>query len=106
MVDGRDCIMLDHIVDSAGTWCNAAVALKGRLALRRWLHMSRTASSPVVQSPVSTIRPSPAWSPPTSIAATPEVLGAKRVEQISVAPLLAEAVIRISQERSVSSLFN
>jgi ribose-phosphate pyrophosphokinase len=41
-----------------------------------------------------------------SIAATAEVAGAKKIKQISVAPLLAEAVIRISQERSVSSLFN
>jgi ribose-phosphate pyrophosphokinase len=41
-----------------------------------------------------------------SIAATPEVLAAKRIQQIPIAPLLAEAVIRISQERSVSSLFS
>ena len=40
-----------------------------------------------------------------SIEATPDILHSSKVQQISIAPLMAEAIIRISQERSVSSLF-
>ncbi|MBP7253707.1 MAG: ribose-phosphate pyrophosphokinase [Alphaproteobacteria bacterium] len=104
-VDGRDCIMLDDIVDSAGTLCNAAVALKqaGAKTVAAYVThgvLSGGAVARIDNSPLTRLVTT------DSIAATPEVLGAKRVEQISVAPLLAEAVIRISQERSVSSLFN
>lgn len=103
-VDGRDCIMLDDIVDSAGTLCNAARALMdaGAKTVAAYVThgvLSGGAVERVENSPLTMLVTT------DSIAATPEVLNAKRVKQISVAPLLAEAVIRISQERSVSSLF-
>jgi ribose-phosphate pyrophosphokinase len=104
-VEGRDCIMLDDIVDSAGTLCNAAGALMsaGAKSVAAYVThgvLSGGAVARVDTSPLSMLVTT------DSIAATPEVSAAKKIKQISVAPLLAEAIIRISQERSVSSLFN
>lgn len=104
-VAGRDCIMLDDIVDSAGTLCNAASALMqaGAKTVAAYVThgvLSGGAVGRVDNSPLTRLVTT------DSIAATPDVLQAKKIVQISVAPLLAEAVIRISQERSVSSLFS
>ena len=104
-VEGRDCIMLDDIVDSAGTLCNAATALikAGAKTVTAYVThgvLSGGAVARVDGSPLTRLVTT------DSIAATPEVLAAKRIQQIPIAPLLAEAVIRISQERSVSSLFS
>jgi ribose-phosphate pyrophosphokinase len=103
-VEGRDCIMLDDIVDSAGTLCNAARALMdaGAKTVAAYVThgvLSDGAVARVDASPLTMLVIT------DSIAATPEVKASTRVKQISVAPLLAEAIIRISQERSVSSLF-
>ncbi len=103
-VEGRDCIMLDDIVDSAGTLCNAAVALMAAGAKTVAAYVTHGVLS---GGAVERVEASPLTSLVTtdSIGATPEVAKAKKIVQISVAPLLAEAIIRISQERSVSSLF-
>jgi ribose-phosphate pyrophosphokinase len=103
-VDGRDCIMLDDIVDSAGTLCNAAGALKnaGAKTVSAYVShgvLSGGAVERVNASPLERLIIT------DSIAATPEVTASPKIKQISIAPLLAEAIIRISQERSVSSLF-
>ena len=87
-VDGRRCILVDDIVDSAGTLCNAAVAL-----------MERGAKS-VAASPLEKLVTT------DSIQATEAVRVSRNVRQLSVAPLMAEAIKRISSEQSVSSLFN
>jgi ribose-phosphate pyrophosphokinase len=103
-VDGRDCIMLDDIVDSAGTLCNAAKALRtaGANSVTAYVThgvLSGDAVERVDASPLEALIVT------DSIAATPAVSNAKKVKILSVAPLLAEAIVRISQERSVSSLF-
>ena len=104
-VDGRDCILLDDIVDSGGTLCNAAVALmdKGAKSVHAYLThgvlsgsvVARIESSPL-QSLVMT----------DSIQATEAVRQARNIRQISIAPLMAEAIRRISEEKSVSSLLD
>jgi ribose-phosphate pyrophosphokinase len=103
-VDGRDCIMLDDIADSAGTLCNAAVALKeaGATSVTAYVShgvLSGEAVERVNKSPLSSLIIT------DSIEATPDILSSSKIKQISIAPLMAEAIIRISQERSVSSLF-
>ena len=103
-VDGRDCIMLDDIVDSAGTLCNAAVALKeaGAKSVTAYVShgvLSNGAVDRIDKSPLETLIIT------DSIEATPAIIASAKVKQISIAPLMAEAIIRISQERSVSSLF-
>ncbi|MDE2029156.1 MAG: ribose-phosphate pyrophosphokinase [Alphaproteobacteria bacterium] len=104
-VDGRDCIMLDDIVDSAGTLCNAAGALKAagaRTVTAYCSHgvLSGEAVPRVNKSPLERLIVT------DSIEAAPSILDSGKIQQLSVAPLMAEAIIRISQERSVSSLFS
>jgi len=103
-VNGLDCILVDDIVDSAGTLCNAAVALKnaGAKSVSAYIThgvFSGTAVERIEASPMTNLVAT------DSIAATPNVTASSKIKLISVAPLLAEAIVRISQERSVSSLF-
>jgi ribose-phosphate pyrophosphokinase len=104
-VAGTRCILVDDIVDSAGTLCNAAVALKeaGAESVSAYVThgvlsggaVARVSASPL-QSLVIT----------DSIQATEAVRVSQTVRQLTIAPLLAEAMARISEEKSVSSLFD
>jgi ribose-phosphate pyrophosphokinase len=104
-VEGRRCIILDDIVDSAGTLCNAAVALMdaGAKSVCAYIThgvlsggaVARVSSSPLEELVMT-----------DSIQATEAVRVAQNIRQISIAPLLGEAMNRISEERSVSSLFD
>jgi ribose-phosphate pyrophosphokinase len=104
-VGGRHCIMVDDIVDSAGTLCNAAAALKESGALSVTAYVTHGVLS---GGAVARVKDSPLKALVTtdSIQATEEMKGAANVRQITIAPLLAEAIQRISEERSVSSLFD
>lgn len=104
-VKGRTCIMIDDIVDSAGTLCNAAVALTnaGATSVSAYVThgvLSGAAVARVTSSPLKELVTT------DSIQATEAVRMASNIRQISVASLLAEAIARISDERSVSSLFD
>lgn len=104
-VDGRDCILVDDIVDSGGTLCNAAIALIAEGARSASIYtthgvlsggaVARIASSPIEMMTIT-----------DSILATEAVRLASNVRQVTIAPLLAEAIRRISDESSVSSLFD
>jgi ribose-phosphate pyrophosphokinase len=103
-VAGRDCIIVDDIIDSGGTHCNAAEALMKNGAKSASVYVthgvfSGAAVERVAKSPIETMIVT------DSIAATPAVQGARNIRQLPIAPLLAEAMRRISEERSVSSLF-
>lgn len=102
---GKDCVLIDDIVDSAGTLCNAAVALMdaGAKSVQAYVThgvLSGGAVARVSASPMSSLVVS------DSIMATEAVRVSDTVRQVSIAPLLAEAIQRISEERSVSSLFD
>jgi ribose-phosphate pyrophosphokinase len=104
-VKGQYCILVDDIVDSAGTLCNAAVALKdaGAKGVSAYVThgvLSGGAVARVSASPIETLVTT------DSIMATEAVRVSQTVRQLTIAPLLAEAISRISLERSVSSLFN
>lgn len=103
-VKGKTCILVDDIVDSAGTLCNAAVALKekGAKAVHGYVvHgvLSGGAVARVAESPMETLVIT------DSIAATEAVRVSHNIEQLSVAPLIGEAIKRIYEERSISALF-
>jgi ribose-phosphate pyrophosphokinase len=103
-VEGRDCIMIDDIVDSAGTLCNAADAIlkKGAKTVSAYLThgvFSGTAAEKIEKSGLREIVVT------DSIAASERISSVQKIRRLSIAPLLAEAIARISQERSVSSLF-
>ncbi len=104
-VEGRRCILIDDIVDSAGTLCNAAVALKkaGAVEVSAYVThgvLSGDAVGRVSASPLARLVAT------DSIQATEAVRLAAKIEQLTVAPLLAEAARRIAEESSVSSLFD
>ena len=104
-VSGRDCIIIDDIIDSGGTHCNAADALirNGARSVSAYVThgvfsggaVARVGSAPIEMMTVT-----------DSIAATEAVRSAGNTRQLPIAPLLAEAMRRISEESSVSSLFN
>jgi len=103
--EGRDCILVDDIVDSAGTLCNAAVALmeQGAASVSAIVThgvLSGGAVARVTSSPLKKLLIT------DSIQATEAVRVAQNIHQLTVAPLIGEAIKRISQESSVSSLFD
>ena len=103
-VSDRHCIMVDDIVDSGGTLCNAAKALidAGALSVDAYVThgvLSGGAVSRIASSPLTSLITT------DSIQATEAFRVARNIRQISIAPLLGEAIIRINEEKSVSSLF-
>jgi ribose-phosphate pyrophosphokinase len=104
-VEGKNCILVDDIVDSAGTLCNAAVALKKAGAKSIYAYIvhgvlsggavARVASSPLEKLVIT-----------DSICAPEAVRMSANIEQLSIAPLIGEAMKRISEERSISALFS
>jgi ribose-phosphate pyrophosphokinase len=104
-VRGRDCILVDDIVDSGGTLVNAAEALLrqgARSASAYVTHgvLSGEAVERIGRSPIEMLTIT------DSIMATSSMQSVKNIRQLPVAPLLAEAMRRISDETSVSSLFD
>ncbi len=103
-VKDKTCILIDDIVDSAGTLCNAAGALKekGAESVHAYVvHgvLSGGAVARVSASPMESLVIT------DSIAATEAVRVSHNIEQLSVAPLIGEAIKRIYEERSISALF-
>ena len=103
-VDGRTCVIVDDIVDSAGTLCNAADALKNAGATRVLAYITHGVLSggAVARVTASALEH---LSVTDSIAATDAMRHARNLRTIPIAPLLGEAIRRISEETSVSSLF-
>jgi ribose-phosphate pyrophosphokinase len=104
-VSGCRCILIDDIVDTAGTLCNAAAALMDAGASGVYAYvthgvLSGGAVPRVIASPIEMLVTT------DSIVATEAVRAAHNIRQVTIAPLMAEAIQRISEERSVSSLFD
>ena len=104
-VDGRTCILVDDIVDSAGTLCNAARALSeaGAVEVSAYVThgvlsggaVARVAASPIEKMVIT-----------DSIMPTEAVRVSPNIKPLSIATLMAEAMRRITDEASVSSLFD
>lgn len=104
-VEGKDCILIDDIVDSAGTLCNAAKALKDQGANSVAAYVSHgVLSGQAVERVQNSVLTSLVIT--DSIAPTDAVKNCKNIRVISIAPLLGEAIRRITTETSVSSLFD
>ncbi len=104
-VSGRDCILFDDIVDTAGTLCNAAVALmeKGAKSVSAYVTHG-VLSGPAIERVERSVLQSLVVT--DSIALTNTAKKCKNIRALSIAQLLAEGVRRISDESSVSSLFD
>jgi len=104
-VRGRSCILIDDIVDSAGTLCNAAAALMQAGAADVVAYCTHGVLSGAAVSRVenSALRELVITD---SIQPTAEAQAATRIRTLPIAPLLGEAIKRIADESSVSSLFD
>jgi ribose-phosphate pyrophosphokinase len=104
-VGGRFCVLVDDIVDSAGTLCNAAGALQqagAEAVVAYCTHgvlsgaaVSRVENSELLELIIT-----------DSIQLSQEATASPRIRALTIAPLLAEAIKRIADETSVSSLFD
>lgn len=102
-VEGKNCVMFDDIIDTAGTICQAAALLKSRGAKDVYVCAAHPVfSGPALQrledSPIKEVIVT------NSIPLDKTYLPAK-IKQLSVAPILGEAISRIHDDESVSSLF-
>jgi ribose-phosphate pyrophosphokinase len=104
-VSGRNCILVDDIVDSGGTLCNAAEALlaAGATSVSAYIThgvLSGAAAERVAASKLKELVLT------DTIAATPVVQEARNIRFISIGALIGEAIARTAREESVSSLFD
>jgi ribose-phosphate pyrophosphokinase len=104
-VEGRFCILIDDIVDSAGTLCNAAAALReaGAEDVVAYVTHGVLSGGAVARVEGSSLRELVITD---SIGNQEAIAGAQRIRHLTIAPLLAEAIRRIADETSVSSLFD
>jgi ribose-phosphate pyrophosphokinase len=103
-VKGRDCIIVDDIIDTAGTLCNAAQAVMdhgARSVVACATHgvLSGPAVQRIEASPLEEVVVT------NSIPLSPEAAACKKIRTVSIARLLGEAIRRIHNSDSVSSLF-
>jgi ribose-phosphate pyrophosphokinase len=103
-VEGRTCIIMDDMVDTAGTLCKAADALKNHGAARVLAYcthpvLSGSAVERIKESVLDELVVT------DTIPLRDDAKACSKIRQVSIAELLAETMLRISTESSVSSLF-
>jgi ribose-phosphate pyrophosphokinase len=103
-VEGRSCVIIDDLVDTAGTLCQAANALKDHGAAKVVAYCTH----PVLSGPAVTNLNNSRLDElvvTNTIPLSPKAKACSTIRQVSIAELLAETMRRISNEESVSSLF-
>jgi ribose-phosphate pyrophosphokinase len=103
-VTGKTCMLVDDMVDTAGTLCQAAAVLKQRGAERVVAYITHPVlSGPAVERIEKSVLDEIVVT--DTIPLKPEAVACKRIRQLSVAELLAETLRRINEAESVSSLY-
>jgi len=104
-VRDRTCVMVDDLCDTAGTLCKAAELLKQEGARAVHAYISHgVLSGPAVERITSSVLEDLVIT--DSIEPTEEVKAAKNIRVVSIAPMFAQAVLNVSNDTSVSSLFH
>ena len=104
-VAGRNCILLDDIIDSGGTLCNAAAALKDHGANSVSAYITHgVLSDPAVERITKSVLTEVVIC--DTIGQPEKVRDCKKIREVSVAKLLGEAIRRIANDESVSKLFD
>lgn len=103
-VEGRSCVLIDDLVDTAGTLCQAAAALKEHGATKVVSYcthpvLSGSAVSNIAESQLDELVVT------NTVPLRPDAAACSKIRQLSIGELLAETMRRISNEESVSSLF-
>jgi ribose-phosphate pyrophosphokinase len=104
-VAGRDCVIVDDMVDTAGTLCKAAAALKEHGARRVVAYcthpvLSGAAINNILNSEMDELVVT------DTIPLSAEAIASGKIRQLSLSPLLAETVRRINNEESISAMFD
>jgi len=103
-VEGRTCVLVDDMVDTAGTLCHAAKALKDHGAAQVYAYctppiLSGKAIENITNSVLDELVVT------NTIPLTPAAEACERIRQLDMAPIVAEAMRRISNEESISAMF-
>ncbi|MCE0556049.1 ribose-phosphate pyrophosphokinase [Motilimonas sp. 1_MG-2023] len=104
-VEGRDCIIVDDMIDTGGTLCQAAKALKDRGAKRVFAYathavFSGNAPKNIAESVIDEVIVT------DSIPLSAEMAKIDKVTQLTLSAMLAEAIRRVSNEESISAMFH
>jgi ribose-phosphate pyrophosphokinase len=104
-VKGRHCVLIDDIIDSGGTLCNAAQALMdgGAASVTAYLTHGVLSGKAVERVGASALKELVITD---TIQPTETALASAKIRILPIAPLIGEAIHRISEESSVSSLFD
>ncbi|HLD13274.1 MAG TPA: ribose-phosphate pyrophosphokinase [Burkholderiales bacterium] len=103
-VEGRTCVLIDDLVDTAGTLCEAAAALKDHGARKVLAYCTHPVLSGPAVERISKSKLDELVVTDT-IPLKPEAKACKRIRQVSVAQILAESMRRLAEDDSVSTLF-
>ncbi len=103
-VENRNCILVDDMVDTAGTLCHAAKALKDHGAAKVFAYcthpiLSGKAIDNICNSMLDELVVT------NTIPLSPAAQNCERIRQLDMAPIIAEAMRRISNEESISAMF-
>ncbi len=104
-VDGRSCILVDDMVDTAGTLCAAASALKSRGATRVSAYCTHAVLSGKAIENIKNSQLDELVVTDT-IPLSAEAAAMSQIKQLTIADLLAESIRRVSNEESISALFD
>jgi ribose-phosphate pyrophosphokinase len=103
-VEGRSCVMVDDLVDTAGTLCQAAGALKEQGALRVVAYCSHAVlSGKAVENIENSVLDELVVT--DTIPLRPDAMRCEKIRQLGIAEMLAETIRRIAVGESVSSLY-
>ncbi|MDA1075936.1 MAG: ribose-phosphate diphosphokinase, partial [Proteobacteria bacterium] len=103
-VSGHTCILVDDIVDTAGTLCTAAQALKDEGAIKVVAYITHAvfsgpAISRINESAIDEMVVT------DTIPLSDEAFACEKIKQLSIDRLLAESIRRVSNEESISAMF-
>ena len=103
-VSGRTCILIDDMIDTAGTLCQAAHALKENGAAKVFAYathpvLSGPAVNNIINSSIDELIIT------DTIPLTDEAVKCSKIRQLTISSLLAEALRRVSNEESISAMF-
>ena len=104
-VKNKNCIIVDDIIDSGGTIVNAAQALKEKGAKDVYVFITHAVLSGEAVERIEKSKIKKLITTDT-IDNSKKINGIKKIEIISIAPMISEAMKRIANSTSVSSLFN
>ncbi|CAA6802044.1 MAG: Ribose-phosphate pyrophosphokinase (EC, partial [uncultured Thiotrichaceae bacterium] len=104
-VEGRHCVLIDDLIDTGGTLCNAAEALKARGSLSVCAYATHAVfSGKAVENIENSMLDEVVVTDTIPLSAN--ALKCDRIRQLSVAGILAKTILRINRDDSVSSLFD